>query len=374
MTLTPVRIALLALLLPGCGERPALAEPPTSETPARSPKPAGRLELGRLPAPPEGTGDGLRTDFRRAFQDGLRISRSDETLTVRVERGGKLEVGSGVLLVGDPGYASSLVELPVAIPKGAYAVEVSRVNAQAQTGETAERVAAMRLLFSANAAQRWLYIASVHVDTGSAALLTPTAAEVLKTQQAEGLERSRRRLQGEDAPDPPESIDSRLQKGFSADLMSPVLLQSHLPRGPVNFAACSSGFGDGAYDVYVGLDDGGVPAEIVIDFRVLLDPIYDEVTIPDMDALPVGPIALGPLEQHRVLAWKGGPYDPWLLVDASAIFNDPRFSSVELAVEDRHGRRLHPDSSMQGGIYRLSPPGVSGARVHLRLQVGVRPL
>lgn len=374
MTPSPARLAFFALLLSGCGQPAALEESPSQAAPKRSAPPPSRPELGRLPSPPPGTGDGLHTDFRRAFQDGLRINRADESLQIRVHQGGRMEVGSGVLLVGDPGYVSSLVELPLGLPKGSYPVQLSRVQALAHSGETVEQVAAMRLLLGERPAVRWLYLASVHVDTGSAALLTPTAAEVLKTQKAQTTERLRRRMQGEEVADPPDSIDLRLQQGFGQDLMGAVLLQSHLPRGPVNFAACSSGFGDGSYDVYVGLDDGGIPAEIVIDFRVLLDPIVDEVLIPDMDVLPPGPIALGPLEGHGIRAWKGGPYDPWLLLDASTIFADARFNGVEIQVQDPHGQRLHPDSTMQGGIHRLAPPGVAHARLHLRLQVGVRPL
>lgn len=366
-------LILLALLLTGCAESTA-TEPGRTAAPGKPRLPPPHPELGALPAPPPGTGEGLHSDFRRAFQDGLVIDRGEETLTVRVVDGGRLDVGSGVLLVGDPGWAGGLVELPLGIPKGHYPVQLSRVRGQdKQSGETIERIAAMRLALGSGGARRWLYLASISVDTGSAAFLTPTAAEVLSTQQRSAAARYERRLQGDDAPEPADSIDTRLQAAFSKDLLAPVLLQSH-PRGPHNLFACSSGFGDGSYDVYVGLDEGGSPAEVVVDFRVLLEPILEEVTIPDLQALPAGRVALGPLEALGLVAWRGRPTEDWLLLDASAIWNDPRFGSPEVVVEDLTGARMHPNTSMQGGIWRLERPGDGHVRVRISVQVGVRPL
>lgn len=370
------RALLAALLLSGCGPRAGVETTPAAGS-APSPRalPAtGRAELGRLPPPPPGTGEGLHTDFARAFQDGLVIERPEERLEITVHQGGRLEVGAGSVLVGDPGYAPSLKTLPLTIPRGSYAVQVSQVRARSRRGEAGERVAAMRLLLGPAPARRWLYVDTIAVDSGSAALLTPSAAEVLAQEQARAQDLYRRRLQGEDVQPPPDSVDARLQAAFQADMMAAVLLQSHLPRGPVNIAACSSGFGDGSYDVYVGLDESGVPVELVIDFRVLLDPVMAEVLIPDMDAVPVGPIPLGPLAEHGLRAWRGGRYDPWLLLDASALWNNPLYGAVQIEVESPEGRPLHADSTMQGGIHRLAAPQSPRPRLRIRVQVGVRPL
>lgn len=366
-------LLVLALLLVGCTET-AAAGPNPSPASGKPRQPPPHPELGKLPAPPPATGEGMHSDFRRAFQDGLVIDRGEETLSVRVVEGGRLDVGSGVLLVGDPGWASGLSELPLGIPRGHYPVQLSRVRGQdKQSGETIERIAAMRLRLGGSAARRWLYLASISVDTGSAAFLTPTAAEVLASQQKTAAARYERRLQGDDAPEPEDSIDTRLQAAFSRDLLAPVLLQSH-PRGPHNLFACSSGFGDGSYDVYVGLDEGGSPAEVVVDFRVLLEPILAEVLIPDMDALPPGRIPLGPLEPLGLVAWRGRPTEDWLLLDATSIWNDPRYGGPEVVVEDAQGGRLHPNASMQAGTWRVERPGTGHSRLRISVQVGVRPL
>lgn len=366
-------LILLALLLTGCGQS---ADDGTADraSPTRSRPPPAHPELGNLPAPPPGTGEGLHTDFARAFQDGLVIDRGEELLTVHVVDAGRMDVGSGVLLVGDPGWVNSLVELPLGVPRGHYGVQLSRVKGQDKaSGEAVERIAAMRLLLGSSPARRWLYLASVAVDTGSAAFLTPTAAEVLTTQQKTAAARYERRLQGDEAPEPTDSIDGRLQAVFGRDLLAPALLQSH-PRGPHNLVACSSGFGDGRYDVYVGLDERGSPVEVVIDFRVLLEPVVDEVVIEDMDLVPAGHIDLGPLSDLGIKAWRGRPAEDWLTLDASAIWEDARYGNPEVVVEDRRGTRLHPNATMQGGHHRIDRPDQAHARVRISVQVGVRPL
>lgn len=367
-------LVLLTLLSTGCGEATEEAEHTRRPVPSRTKPPPAHPELGDLPSPPRGTGEGLHTDFARAFTDGLVIDRGRERLTVTVVDAGRLQVGSGVLLVGDPGWVGGLQALPIGVPKGKYRVQLSRVRGEDKdSGEAGERIAAMRLLLGKGQAVRWLYLASIGVDTGSAAFMTPTAADVLERQQDAAAQRYERRLHGDDAPEPADTIDGRLQASFSQDMLAPVLLQSH-PRGPHNFVACSSGLGDGSYDVYVGLDAAGALVELAVDFGVLLEPVEDQVVIEDMAELPPGPIDLGPLGDLGIKADRGRQTETWLTIDASSIWGDPVHGSPEIVIEDRHGQRVFPMSSMQGGHHHIDAPRDEHARVIITVKVGVKPL
>ncbi|NOY28125.1 MAG: DUF4241 domain-containing protein [Oligoflexia bacterium] len=316
----------------------------------------------------------MHTDFQRAFTDGLTIDQGDELLRVSVVKAGRIQIHGGTVLVGDPGWVKGLETLPVGIPRGKYQAELSRVRSQdQQTGEVGERVAAMRLLLGKMPAARWLYLATVAVDTGAVAFLTPSVADLLERQQQEAAQRYEHRLHGDDDPEPEDSIDTRLQQGFARDLIAPVLLQSH-SHGPFDFVACSSGFGDGRYDVYVGLDERGEVVELVVDFAVLLEPIFDQVIIEDIDALPPGAIDLGFMEDLGIHADHGRPTETWLAVDASALWDDPLRGRPEIIIQSPDGQRLYPPSSMVAGHHRIDAPGVRHAQVTIKVRVGVKPL
>lgn len=192
---------------------------------------------------------------------------------------GKLPITSGRIVAGDPGFQFDMTG-PFArrVPPGAYEVwatiAVPRrrpwawkfLRRKSTSMDTAPLVAFLTLLVSHETPETYKPAAldkpygdrpiDAHpgfgVDSGSAALMDAAHLPLMETfpdcMAAWGL--AHKAQQG-----PP-----GLQ-GLAAltDLPS---------TPPVPVAACSSGWGDGAYLSYWGLDKRGVPARLVVDFNL----------------------------------------------------------------------------------------------------------
>ncbi len=184
-------------------------------------------------------------DGATLFAEGRIAELNGRRSPVEVRNVGTLNVSSGILIVGDLGYGSSmLAPLDRRIAPGLYPVEISLAF---------ERVAALRMKVSEQAVVSWHPADAgeeghvVVVDAGNVfisdveALLQVTCRR--KEQQFERLAT---------ANDP------------AAALM---LHMTH----PDDVVISMSGFGDGAYPVYWGVDATGEPAVLLVDMLVLTE-------------------------------------------------------------------------------------------------------
>jgi hypothetical protein len=162
---------------------------------------------------------------------------------VEVRRIGTLKVGSGILVAGDLGYDSRiLAPLGQRIAPGRYPVEVSVAF---------KRVAALRLKISDNPVVRW------HpADMGDRGhVIGIDAANVFISDVSALLNVTSRHKEQE------------FEK-FAMDRDMAAALMLHLAE-PDDAVVATSGYGDGAYPVYWGVDAAGKPAILLVDMLVL---------------------------------------------------------------------------------------------------------
>lgn len=170
--------------------------------------------------------------------------RSGESSEVRVSSAGTLVTTSGVLAVRDLGYDNDDARpLARSVPPGTYPVE--RVTGFG-------RNAALRVLFSERMPTTWHPAALVSgpghvigVDAGSACIVDYVAyAQMTRRAKAEA---------------------------FSAFMYAPSpSVQQVALGGSDEGIVAESGYGDGSYPVYWGLDETGAVAQLVVDFMVLV--------------------------------------------------------------------------------------------------------
>ncbi|MFF7291930.1 DUF4241 domain-containing protein [Microbacterium sp. NPDC008134] len=190
-------------------------------------------------------------DERRMFTDRVVTRpRDGETDEARVSRIGTLRTGSGVLSVLDFGYDNDDARpLARTVSPGTYVVE--RVTAFG-------RNAAVRVLFSDRDPVAW-HPASIPgsghvigVDAGCVCIVDyPAYASVSRRAKAAAFDRF-----------------------IAAE--SPTAIEISLGAEEVGIAV-DSGYGDGSYPVYWGVDAEGMIVQLVVDFMMLVDQDDDGV-------------------------------------------------------------------------------------------------
>ncbi len=180
------------------------------------------------------------------FVPGRPVRLDDEKSVIEVQAVGKLNVSSGRLVVGDLGYGADVLGvLGQPVPPGQYPAEVSKAFG---------RVAALRVRFSSEAVKRWLpadhncydspqYV--VGVDAGNVAIMDLDAVLAVKARDKE--------------------------RAFEAYAENTQQRYSMLSLARANDAVISdSGFGDGGYPVYWGVD--GIDRLVVLVVEFMLFP------------------------------------------------------------------------------------------------------
>ena len=240
------------------------------------------------------------------FVDGARFEGlADEVWTNRIRHVGELRFPSGKVLVADSLATSFEREVPLdhEVAEGPFDVFV----AMAETSVD-RRVSAAWVRLSENKVRSWApafyegyepddtYVPGFGVDSGTACIADFDAA---------------RSVAGEAAGD-------RLLAAFGeADVGSDAPVLFH-PDMPERFFACSSGLGDGFYSSFWGLDASGQPAVLLVDFDLLIVPIWESF---DLEfPLKRGRIDAPVLEKTGATAW---------------IPRLPLFGSPKLRVRDR---------------------------------------
>lgn len=196
------------------------------------------IPLRELPEDDEGVGgDAL-------FVPGRQVRLDGDKSVIEVLPVGTLKVTSGRLVVGDLGYdADILGVLGQPVPPGEYAAEVSMAFG---------RIAALRVRFSGETVERWLpadhncydspnYI--VGVDAGNVAILDLDAVLAVKSRDKE--------------------------RAFEVYAENAKQRYSMLSLVRPNDAVISdSGFGDGGYPVYWGVDANARPVVLAVEFML----------------------------------------------------------------------------------------------------------
>lgn len=208
-----------------------------------------------------------RTDFGRALTPGASFESVDGLWYVRLLPAGELVLPSGQIIATDPCYLTRLDDTPPfvrTVPPGCYPVWIALAR-KASDAPWAERVACMVLQLSDGPAAQWelalrpgeglVDMSPGHgVDSGNACFVDAAAVAMLDSVALEALyldgvvrayERTRWRTRSVIIPLP--------------------------GQVPAHLTACSSGYGDGFYPSWWGIDKTGDPCALATDFFVLVE-------------------------------------------------------------------------------------------------------
>ncbi|WP_161965837.1 DUF4241 domain-containing protein [Steroidobacter cummioxidans] len=182
-------------------------------------------------------------DGNRIFASGKSVELDGKVSSIDVREVGFLNVTTGVLVVGDFGYSPRVLS-PVGqrVPPGRYLTEVAVAF---------ERNAALRVRFSEHRVVAWHPADmgdgghGVGVDAGNVAVMDLAALMTLKSRDKE------------------RAFEVYARADQCPNSMMLTLIQ------PNDTTIADSGWGDGRYPAYWGVDANGKPAVLVVDFLLL---------------------------------------------------------------------------------------------------------
>ena len=196
------------------------------------------------------------------FSDPGPARSSRRPVTLTVQPAGDVVLGSGHLVASDA-FIMDDDPFTLDVPAGRYAVSVLQANFE----DGDRRVAAALVRFADGDPVRWERavvaghdpaldageIFGYSVDSGTGAFSSPEVVGRLK-DEASYAAYSKALL----AAMPGKTLTDPLTAAIEVDAAS-----------GANVVAFASGFGDGAYPSYVGVDDTGSPAVVLTDFGIL---------------------------------------------------------------------------------------------------------
>ncbi|VTR96275.1 Putative uncharacterized protein OS=Streptomyces pristinaespiralis ATCC 25486 GN=SSDG_04266 PE=4 SV=2: DUF4241 [Gemmata massiliana] len=307
-------------------------------------------------------------DFVSAFVDGRSfLGDEGEVLTVAVREVGRLVVTSGRIVVCDPNYGSGHEPLARSVPVGTYPVLLSSAN---------DRIACAMLRIRDIEPVLWEMAVwpgqnpadlegdqfyGYGVDAGTGAFLDADQNQYLDKLADEAL------FDGTRIPGDP----------FSGEWAERVLAE----KTGGNLIAFSSGYGDGRYPSYWGLDERGDAVCLVTDFGLLVDHPGVSFSLTGAFCRPPGEV------RHRALELADLVMEiiPGQSADRSIIvgFLGPKADSANASFEDDSGEQIdsgYTDINVSGShgelsySYRehvLSPKVTEQDRAEIRLRVYV---
>ncbi len=304
------------------------------------------------------------TNFKDAFRVGATFVSGGAAVRMVVETITDLNLRTGRIAVCDPFLGTNL-PLVQAVPPGSHAVELAVGRAPRER----DVVCAARVRFGARPAKSWR-MATVKgqkletlapgrlfghgVDSGTSCFVDASEANAAKTQPVRG------------------QLDQAIAAQREA---SRVWASVELPSG-ANLVSFTSGFGDGFYASYWGLDAKGAIVELVTDFGVLMEDQELDVIF-DRPLEPGGAIEFHDprLKKHGITLTRRGARGKSFIFEAVS----PR--RVQCIIETADGRRV-PGSSGESepkkGVYRTvfepygTPPDETF--LHVNCSLGARPL
>ena len=193
------------------------------------------------------------TNFESAFEEGHQIGKGQDQITFRKIWIGNLVAESGTLAVCDPLISTPKKILTSKFPKGEFAVEL----AIGRIGDD-ERVAFSRIVFSENVVARWEKATAkdsmeyqLWVDSGIGGFMDESTIKKLPKKSTE-LQKLY------------DSINQELTEHEKT-----TFTWALYPFSDGNIAAFSSGYGDGAYPVYIGYTADNKICRLLVDFQVV---------------------------------------------------------------------------------------------------------
>lgn len=217
--------------------------------------------LASSPAVAADTGAPRSLVFTRAFGTGYTAALDGQAVPVAGVEIGRIDVPTGKIVACDPLVCDGIDAFTRPVPTGTFPVQL----AIARFGSSDERVAFARILFAGRPALRWVmalrpgqamkdlrpgYLYGYGVDTGTGAFLDAAAYATFQQEVAD------------------EAASERLIAEMNRTYANTRSWLIH-PSGPANVALFSSGFGDGFYASYFGLDKAGRVVALVTDFGVI---------------------------------------------------------------------------------------------------------
>lgn len=212
-----------------------------------------------------------RTDFLQALKPGATFESADCTWLVRQELAGELVLPSGRIIATDPCYLDRPGDTPPfvrTVLPGRYPVWLALAR-KASDAPWAERVACTVLQLSDGPAVAWemalrpgerlVDLPSGHcyghgMDSGNTCFVDAEAVAALDLAM-------RRVLYADGVVSAYEHAGWRTR-----------FVNIPLPgQAPANLIACSSGYGDGFYSSWWGMDETGAPCALATDFFVLVE-------------------------------------------------------------------------------------------------------
>ncbi|HEX5502856.1 MAG TPA: DUF4241 domain-containing protein [Thermomicrobiales bacterium] len=205
-------------------------------------------------------------DFTRAFEDGREFGEDERRATVHSHRVADLIVPSGYVVACDPLVVPEQAAFDTEVAPGRYPVILSVAQFRANGDR---RVAYAMLRFNVRDPLRWVMatrpgqdvlslppgrVFCYGVDSGTGCFMDAAAARALRA-----------RLDGDAGFS--QAIIAELEQTYTPTWdWANVELD---PASGVNLVCFHSGFGDGCYASYFGLDAQGAPACLVTDFGVV---------------------------------------------------------------------------------------------------------
>lgn len=254
----------------------------------------------------------VRSDLEHAFMSGGQRFRDDDgaTIAVRLESLGELELAG--VAIGDP-LATELqvVTPPMGTISGRGRVEL----ALARADDGGEQVAAARVVLAETPVARWVEVEGgvFGVDAGMAAFASAGAIAGLATEAV--------------AAEVLALLDEHDRGGWT---WARVEIEGHA------VVVFSSGYGDGLYASYWGLDADGRAVALAIDFGLLIGQVFERFVVPR-------PHRRGRLDAPALAARGVTLRVPWLA---------PRWLEI-------HGARLPAEHRV---YVRLTSPGEAADR------------
>ncbi|RPD49503.1 DUF4241 domain-containing protein [Hymenobacter sediminis] len=248
------RLLVLATLLGGC-TNPTTSTSPDAVGYVLSP---GRATVRQLPYSVEAE----PAIFETSFFPGTQINQDSQQLKLQSRFLGNLPVSSGQIVAADPvSLHSETQPFMTRFPRGRFPVELALARFNGD-----ERVAFARILFSDAPVVSWepaLLPGQKPLPLRSKEYYGyPVDAGMAFFMDAASIEPLNRYLAGKSAS------ENLMVTSFRLDTSSPSPgFLYGIP--PDTVAAFSTGFGDGSYASYVGLDAKHQPCRLLTDFQVI---------------------------------------------------------------------------------------------------------
>jgi hypothetical protein len=234
--------------------------------------------------PETGTLDAHKEVLSHADYNLIFDNDTVEGTAIEILNAGNLEVTSGQIVVCDPLVMPNSKPLARSVKTGSYPVKLY----VAKTVEAGDRFAIAKLEFNSNKAVKWVLALKAGenvtelkngdffgfpVDAGLGAFFD-YATGATYNKFYDGIMRA----------NPDGNIyDDLLAAEFKKNAKNPNEPNDYgdwvnfkVPKSNSNIIMFQSGYGDGAYPAYWGIDENGEVTSLVIDFFVLLAPDYEE--------------------------------------------------------------------------------------------------